>query len=83
MEEVIGFNEGDNVVLINIVDSDGGEYDALGNPLNTVGVICGEDSDYTGRILVNWSNGESNSYIPSNLKCVNVSETQYNEVDSL
>lgn len=62
------FNEDDQVVLDNLIDSDGGKYEAVGNPLNTIGVIYGEDNAHAGRLLVKWSNGESNSYLPSNLK---------------
>ena len=69
MEEIVGFNKGDTVELTNMIDSDGGFYErGEHNPTKTEGVITGEDNAHVGRLLVNWANGKSNSYLPKNLK---------------
>jgi hypothetical protein len=65
------FNEGDTVELTNMIDSDSGMYErGEHNPTKTEGVIYGEDNAHEGRLLVNWSNGKSNSYLPKNLKLI-------------
>jgi len=72
MEEIGGFNEGDTVFLDNLINKFGGTYrEGDHNPMNTPGVIYGEDNAYDGRLLVKWSNGKSNTYLASNLRHAN------------
>ena len=60
--------EGDKVFLDNINDNGGGQYEPQQNPFNVIGNIYGEDTAHDDLLLVKWSNGDFNSYLPSNLK---------------